>query len=692
MLSDQEQDLVAAMADLESQLNEMVVSSTKVAQRATQAPAVITVIKADEIQARGYTSLADLLRSVPGFHSIYDFTTHNVGIRGVSGGVRASGNVLKLMIDGQAVSFRPSTGNFFGEELIPLSVVERVEVIRGPASALYGANAFLGVINVITRSGKSVEGARVVAQAGAIRNNPGYGGGVLLGASIDDAEVLASVHGMMLDRSGLSLPDSSPLLRNPTSRVADRGASQDDLAQPKTLFAKLSVGNLESGRATALASIQNLDAGGEFQDFAPLTHGTRIALVNQNYRLSYELQPREGFELKFSGSYFDARPSSRERLDVGQDGYMLHRNVGVSGFDATAESRLQILDSLALTAGADYIAEDHTLQTYDRLLTQDVLTESGSVVHPAGTVRPGEKAGRKKTLTNIGAFLQAVYQPTEALGITAGARVDVHNVYATHASPRLGLVYAPGDRPWHVKLLFGSSFKAPSAEQLYTVPMKGFDLQGNERLLAQTARTGELAGGYRLGDVGEISANLFVTQLKGHVEFVQRGIYLEAENSLDETFVGGELDARFRVGRALQLRTGVGVAKSVSRTRDDLAIVFGGSEVDQPFFPPYQIHLIADYTLPVLGLRLSPEVSWVGARTSSQSNAVENQGAYELPAYLYTAIALSLPEQKLFGDRPTAVSLRVSNVLDTRYVEPGFGGIDLPAQGRTVFLTLSQGI
>ena len=691
-MSQEEQDLVAAMAELESQLNELVISSTKTAQRATQAPAVITVIKADEIQARGYTSLADVLRSVPGFYDIYDLATHNVGIRGVTGGVRASGNVLKLMIDGQPVSFRSNTGNFFGEELVPLSVIERVEVIRGPASALYGANAFLGVINVITRSGKSVEGVRVIGQVGAVRDRPGYGGGLLLGASAENAEVVASVHGMMLDRTGLNLPDSSPLLDSPRNRVGEQGASRNDLARPKSLFARASIGTLATGRTTALASVQNLDAGGEFQDFAPLTHGTRIALVNQHYRLGYELEPRENLELRISGSYFDSRPSSSERLDIGQENALLLRNVGVSGFDATAEARVQLIDSLAFTLGADYVAENHTLQTYDLLLTRDVVTETGSVLRPSGTVTPGQDAGRRKALTNIGAFLQAVYQVTGAFGITAGARVDVHNVYATHVSPRLGLVYAPDDRPWHLKLLFGSAFKAPSAEQLYTVPMKAFDIRGNESLLAQTARTGELAGGYRIGDWGEFSANLFVTQLTGHVEFIQRGLYMEAANSLDELFVGGEVDARFRLLQSLHLRTGIGVAKSVAKTRDEQAVVVGDSDVDQPMFPPYQVHLIADYTLPVLGLRLSPEVSWVSARTASQSNALLNAGAYELPAYVYTAVSLSMPEQRLIGDRPTAVSLRVSNLLDTRYAEPGFAGIDIPALGRTVFLTISQGI
>src|SRR3954465_14909636 len=80
---------------LDSQLEQQVVSSTKSEQRTAQAPATITVIGAEEIQQRGYTSLADILRAVPGFYDVYDLVTHNIGVRGINGGARASGSVLK---------------------------------------------------------------------------------------------------------------------------------------------------------------------------------------------------------------------------------------------------------------------------------------------------------------------------------------------------------------------------------------------------------------------------------------------------------------------------------------------------------------------------------------------------------------------------------------------------------------------
>ena len=77
--------------------------------------------------------MADVLRTVPGFYDVYDLVSHDVGVLGINGG----GSVLKVVIDGQPVPFHPNTGSFFGQELVPIEAVDRVEIIRGPASALY---------------------------------------------------------------------------------------------------------------------------------------------------------------------------------------------------------------------------------------------------------------------------------------------------------------------------------------------------------------------------------------------------------------------------------------------------------------------------------------------------------------------------------------------------------------------------
>ncbi len=679
-------DSALELFSLESQLEVQVVSTTKTELRTAQTPGVVTVVSREEISARGYDSLAQILRSVPGLYDVYDQVTHNVGVRGINGGSRAAGNILKLMIDGQPVDYRVSTGNFFGPELIPLELVERVEIIRGPASALYGANAFLGVVNVITRSGQGY-GVKVRLEGLLNGAKPGGAAGFSLGAAGDGVEVLAGVSARYADRSGLALPLTSPLLERLGDSLLERGPSMGDVERPKSVFAKARVAHLVAGTLTASMSLQNLDAVGEFQDFGPLTHGTRIALVNQGYRLLYEAKPSEGVSLAFSASYFHGRPQPQERLDIGRPDYLYLRSVDVDGFGFTAEAHAQVTPTVNVVGGADLAIEQHLLQSFDQKLTEDVLQPDGSVLRAAGTTIPNPARESHAAFRNLGAFLQGFATWSDSLSAVVGARFDFQNIYGANISGRAGLVYAPEARPLSVKLLYGSSFKAPSAEQLYTQPMNLLDIQGNPQLKPQTAHTVELAGGYGLGELGELSLNLFVTSVAGRVEFIRKGLFQQAQNIAEEWVVGGELDSRFKVARSFQLRAAAGVARTVSRKTTSTGVI---SDAANPMFPTVQVHLIADYALPWAGLRAAVELSYIGSRNATHYNILDKGSVYALPGYVYTAASLALPPRKLFADRETSLSVRLTNVLNQHWIEPGTGGIDLPSQGFAAQLTVLQ--
>ena len=669
--------------EVDSQMEQPVISSTKLPKRAASVPAVVTVINAVEIQARGYTSLAEILRGVPGFYDVYDLVTHNVGVRGINGGAQASGNVLKLMIDGQPVDFRSTTGNFFGEELIPIDMIERVEIIRGPASALYGANAFLGVVNIIVKSGARLAGARVVGNGALEQGHPGGGGALIVGGSTELADFVAGASGFYFDRSGLTLPDSSPK----GARYTLRGDSTGDLSRPKSVFSRLAT-NLPVGRLTLMGSLQNLDSSGEFQETFPLTHRTRVSLLNQNYRLSYNADLGTKVTLQAQVNYFSGGPTGAERFSIADPKFLLRREVGASGIGGAVELGWQVLQRLNFTGGADYVIEDHLTQTFDTVLTQPTLGADGSVLVPPGTVTPGARAGEHHSFRNIGAYLQGLFQSSD-WSATVGGRVDEHNIYGANLSLRAGLVYAPAATPVSLKLLYGSSFKAPSAVQLYTQPRGPLDLIGNPELKAQTAQTAELAAAYGFGhERGEISVDLFGTRVNGRVEFVQRGLFLSAQNVLDETVAGGEFDLRYSILRELRLRFSGGVAHTVNKTVGPLLV--GAPDVTNPLYPTYQANLFGDYWLTAAGLRVSVEVSYVGPRTSSQSNALVVGESYTLPAYVFTAATLSTAGRRLFGDRETSASLRVSDLLGQQWAEPGFTGTDTPTLGRTVMLTLVQ--
>jgi iron complex outermembrane receptor protein len=671
------------------QLLESKVVTGKIEQRVEEVPAVITVIKAEEIQARGYASLADVLRTVPGFYDVTDLVNHDVGIRGINVGTRAPGSVLKLMIDGEPVPYVPSDGNLFGPELLPIEAVDHIEIIRGPASALYGANAFLGVINVITRIGKSVGGGSVTGRGVLTRDRPGGGGTVMVGMGNDAVDALVAVSADWIDRSGLKLPESSPVLASHPQLKAEQ--TTQDISRPKSALAHVTVNNVAGGKVTAWASIQNLDSAAELSDLAPMSHANHVARLDQRYRLSYDATPGGRFSLHVSASYFNTGTLSDERLDLGRAGRMYLPNQHADGVTLVGEATGRPLSWLQLTGGVDVLTERQALLTYDTKYLMNVLRDDGTISVAAGSIVPGPNSGATAAFTNFGIYAQGIAHPTASLGITGGARIDFHNIYGVQVSPRLGLVYAPSNRPLNLKLLFGTSFKAPSADQLYATPAAPLDFQGNPKLNPQNAQTLEVAGGWRFTDKGEVQADVFATHIAGLVGDVQTGGQLFGQNLSDAWLAGGELEARYRVLKPVQVKLGLGVAATLeSQSKKDTLIV--GKSLDQPFFPPFQAHLAVDWRLPVLALVVSPQVTFVSARSASVFNALEAFNVYQLPAYALVSASLSMPDRVLLGDRPTRFSLRVDDILDSRPVVPGIGGIDYPSLGRTFMLTVTQGL
>jgi outer membrane receptor for ferrienterochelin and colicins len=672
---------------LEELLNPNIWVATKSALHAAQTPAVVTVVTAEEIAARAYRSLADVLRSVPGFYDVYDGVSHNVGIRGINAGQAASGSNLKLMIDGQAVDYRPTSGNFFGEELIPIDVIERIEIIRGPASALYGADAFLGAINVVTKSGELAAGAHVIAQGAVVRGHSGQGVGLVMGGKSGSVDVLVAANYLFLDRSGRALPASSPLL--PNAVVAAHGPSRGDTSEPATVFFKVALSDILTGKLTLFASMQRLDAHGAFQPFGPLDERTRIAELNQTYRLSYEVAPSNWLSLFVSGSFFNSEPTSDAQYGTGHPDYVMIPSRGASGYGVNAEVRVTPHPMALLTVGADLMFEDNLTETYDQKLLTPVLAQDGSVLRLAGTVIPGEMHGNETDIQNLGAFVQGMVTPHENWNAIVGVRLDQHNVYGNHVSARAGLVYARD--LLSVKLLYGSSFKAPSPSQLYARPVAFGGVLGNPTLNAQTAQSTELAVGFRLPDGwGDAQVNGFVTSVKGRVEFLPTGSYLIADNTQDETVAGGEFAAHVVPIKPLRFNLHAGMAKTISRS-GVIEGLLGKPDVPNPMFPRLQFGVIADLALPWAGLVVSGELAEIGARPASFSNSVIKGTGYDLDSYLFTALAISAGGPLLFDKRPTRISLRIDDLLNRRWSEPGFGGIDVPSQGITTLLTLRQG-
>src|SRR5271155_75323 len=183
-------------ASLEELGNIQVYSASKHMQSANDAPSSVTVVTADEIQKYGYRNLADILRSVPGFYVTFDRDYTFVGVRGF-GRLGDWNSRILVLIDGHRINNNVLGQAMLGNEfLVDVDMIERVEIVCGPSSSLYGANAFFAVINVMTRKAKQVKDWELSFQTGSFGTYEGrasYGHefrglGVLLSGTFYDSQ------------------------------------------------------------------------------------------------------------------------------------------------------------------------------------------------------------------------------------------------------------------------------------------------------------------------------------------------------------------------------------------------------------------------------------------------------------------------------------------------------------------------
>ena len=156
---------------LEELLNvevESVYGASRYQQRLNEAPASVTVITAEEVTAYGWRTLADLLATAAGFHESYDRNYSYLGIRGFARPGDYNSRVL-LLVDGHRLNDNVFDQAAIGSELpLDLDLIERVEIIRGPSSSLYGTSALLAAINIVTRRGRHLPGVQITAVGGSL--------------------------------------------------------------------------------------------------------------------------------------------------------------------------------------------------------------------------------------------------------------------------------------------------------------------------------------------------------------------------------------------------------------------------------------------------------------------------------------------------------------------------------------------
>ncbi len=395
-----------------------------------EAPASITVISQEELRAFGYTTLAEALAAVRGIFLSDDRTYTYLGVRGFAPPGDFNTRVL-ILWDGHSVNDVWAGQGYSARDLsVDLEEVERIEVVRGPGSALYGTGAFFAVINVVPRDSLGLE-RRVEATAavGALGNLRLHGT-----TAWDDGRnsVLLSVAGLNMEGAETTrLGEGLPVV---SGQDGERAAT----ASLRARFGNLTLQAQLHGRQKQIPT-------GPF-DTVLGASGTEVADIRGFVEARYEKALGKRLNLSLRGSYDASRYRGYWMHELPDGDLRRDTDAGRANWlSAEARFLLDLSDNNRLTVG---------LEGQGQRVEQESFGPVGTTPLP----------DRSRVL--LSAYLLDEWRLHPRLSLSAGLRVDKYlDLDTTPFTPRLSLIGRPYDKGL-TKLVVGRAFRAPNVNEL----------------------------------------------------------------------------------------------------------------------------------------------------------------------------------------------------------------------------------
>ena len=413
--------------------------ASKYEQKVTEAPSAVTLVTADEIRKYGYRTLTDILQSVPGFYVTYDRNYNYLGVRGFGRPGDFSTRVL-LLVDGHRLNDSIFDQSPIGTDFpIDVDLIDRVEIIRGPGSSLYGTNAFFAVINVIMKRGRDIKGVEVSTE---IASYDSYKGRLTYGNRFPNGlEFLLS--GSFYDSAGqhrlFYKEFDTPATNNGIVKNAD-----DD--RYYGFFTNLSYADF-----TVLGGLLSREKGIPTASFDTVFNTKRTRTTDEHSYIDLKYQHAFAQQLDVTARLYYDRYYYRGNylFDYLDDGvFTLNRDVSLGerwGTEIKITKRL--LEKHLLTLGTEFrdnVRQDQ--KNYDTFPFFSYLNDH-----------------RSSQIWAI--YLQDQFSLVDDLIFNVGARYDYYDSFGGTFNPRLALIYNLPKTT--IKLIYAEAFRAPTAYEAY---------------------------------------------------------------------------------------------------------------------------------------------------------------------------------------------------------------------------------
>lgn len=541
----QEADLAALT--LEDLLNVPIEAAGVAGEKTRDSAALAQVITGETIKARGYSTLLDLLEDIPQIEIAHSAETGRENLLTVQG--LNSNERFQIMIDGIRVT--PITGNLYSMgRQFSLKNAKRVEIILGPVSALYGADAFSGLVNIVTRTGAELKGAGAGAAYGSYGT---FESAVAGGGGGADASAAATAHLYHSDRPYLpgyykkefawynNQYRSGQMLAADNTTVVNgipfRRYNSDEDAS--FLHGRLNLGSFELGWVEMTeAHSTSLSVKPQFTLYRRDTvwksrvrtvYGRHIyAPEGRDWELSSVLS-RQFYELdpvsQFINNYSAYAPAYKYAMDES---------------NSLAEKfTLQLGERGILSLGLDYQEYVSLPRTEDlpRPFNRDLSAASQNFIYPGSDVIASTMAIVQDfyytRYSNIGAYGQYQIRTAGGTQFTLGTRYDHNSRYGDSLNPRGGIVLRPAEK-LNLKLLYGEAFLAPAPDKAYQhfgsfAPNGAGDIKSyffhlpNPGLKPEKNRSSQAEASYQFNDRTWLTLNAYWSYVSNLHQFVYPG-------------------------------------------------------------------------------------------------------------------------------------------------------------------------
>jgi iron complex outermembrane receptor protein len=663
---DEEDDLALAYGD-----RNFVSIATGSKQLLRKAPSVATVITAQDIANMGARTVDEALESVPGLHVSRSTVSYsaNYSIRGI---LTESNPHVLLMVNGV-----PWTSAYQGNRSdmpfdLPVENISRIEIIRGPGSAMYGADAFAGTINVITKTADEIGGTSFGVRAGSFNTWDNW---IQHGGKLGEVEIASFL------KIG-STDGQRRIVR------ADAQTSIDALGFSPA--ASLAPGNVNLGHDDFSAQLdlalghfrwrnafnQRENAGGGIGIAGALDPTVRYRTGRFTSDLSWNeanVTPDLGITLQASFMHL-ANEITTPAMLFPQGAFFGSFPNGMIGDPDKWEKQFRLSASGVYSGFADHrirfgLGHDELNIYKTREWKNFTLLGGGPLPTP---VAGGEASGADLFLTPHKRHLEYIYAQDEwsfarQWTLTAGLRYDNYSDFGSTTNPRVALVWEAHE-DLTAKLMYGSAFRAPSFVEQYATsnPVA----QGNSSLSPETITTLEASLSWQAMERLHTTLSLFRHEIKDIIALIGTNTIKTYQNTGKQRGHGGEFEISWDASNNLRLSGNYAYQRNVDET----------SGQDAGYAPHHHLYTRSDWRF-TPGWNLSGQLNYVADRQRAP-------GDTRAPIPDYTSLDLTVRT-----DRSKAgwdFSASIYNLFNADIREPSLtsSGIiyDLPMPGRTVWL------